>query len=198
MSSCQPGPFWLGQSPQKLGVGGAGGRGSRGLRNGTGWGRQHGSLRAIHCISSYFTLSYYYFIFQMRKRNHLLEITCPVKAGLELEPGSDVKARLFSSFAKYTKCYRELYEVRARPKWLTAEVPKRHRERCEDSKGANQWSGKEGKTRAQAPGTGRQWPQPALLDQSHQNQVNRRKRIATSPMSLSLNQPRCQRWVATT
>lgn len=75
----------------------------------------------------------------MRKWNNLLQITRPVRAGLELEPGSDIKARLSGSFAKYTKRYRELYKVRARPKQPIAEVPKRHRERYEDSrKGANQ------------------------------------------------------------
>ena len=96
------GTFWQGQNPQKHEAG-AGGGGSRGLLQNQ-FGETLAKLTAGH--SPYFILFYHisiFFIFQIRKWNNLLAIPSPVKAGLELEAGSDVKAILLGYFAKHTK-----------------------------------------------------------------------------------------------
>ena len=87
----------------------------------------------------------------------------------------------------YFATQREPHKIRAKPKWPMAEEPKRPRSMKIPRK---EWAstGKEGKTRAQGPEIGHQWPQLALLDQSHQNQVKRTKGGSTSPLSLKTSQ----------
>lgn len=111
-----------------------------------------------------------------------------------MEPGSDVKAKLLGYFAKYTKHYRELYKSQGKAKMAKSRSIQKARGKVWRRKQTSRLEKRE-RQEHMSQKLANQCLQLTLLDQSHQNQGNRRKSL--NQPTLIKNQPRCLRWVAT-